>query len=93
MQENKLDKLIIEIKPDQKLIPPVQPKNKNNKAWKNFRYKIVEYKKNLDKWRFATRYGFANNMTFYILTEKAMYYFDEIRGGLVKLPNSPFVPL
>ena len=76
-KQNKIDKLIIEIKPDAKLSPPIKPKSRTGKSLRNYNLQIADYIKNTNKWKFAKAYAVSNGISFYIMTEKGMYIFED----------------
>lgn len=84
----KINKFVVEIKPDAQLIPPKPPKNKNFKAQKNNLYRIKEYHKNQCKWSacvgFCRTYGYE----FLIMTEKGIYIFEN--NSLKKISEKSF---
>lgn len=70
---DKIYKVLIEIKPYKELFPPELPKNRTYKSMKNYNYRMVSYNKNQSKWRFCSEYARTSGMDFYILTEKGIY--------------------
>lgn len=71
--ENKVNKFLIEIKPDEKLFIPNPPKNKTAKALRNYKLRMIEYQKNINKWQFASSFAHSNKMEFLLMTEKGVY--------------------
>jgi len=59
------EKAIVEIKNYKQTLPPEPSKRSyyTNRA-------MLEYKKNLSKWKYAKQYADKNNLKFFILTEK-----------------------
>jgi len=72
-KNNKIDKWLIEIKPEQKIFMPVPPKIKNAKALRNYNYRMVEWRKNINKWQFAATFCAARGINFFIMTENGSY--------------------
>jgi len=64
---------LIEIKPKKQLEKPKPPKNKTQKALKNFNYSMSTYIKNQNKWKYAKRYCETRNWNFRILTENELF--------------------
>lgn len=58
---------LIEVKPYDQCIPPVQPKSRISKSYK---YKVKMYMINQCKWQAAEEFAKKHNMKFFILTEK-----------------------
>ena len=64
--DNKIRKMIIEVKPEKYTKPPKKPK----KATKSFIKDVNELGRNQAKWKHAREYCRDRNMDFLILTEK-----------------------
>ena len=86
--KNTIDKFLIEVKPDSQTRLPAPPKNKNFKAQKNYNYRLIEFKKNQDKWKFANSFSRNSNIQFIITTEKGIYIVQE--NGLKKISDKNF---
>lgn len=81
----KVEKYLIEIKPDSQTKLPVMPKKRNPKAMKNYEYKAKEFLRNQAKWVAASMFAKGNGMVFLIISEKAYYTFQ---GGLIELKKN-----
>lgn len=80
-----LVKWLIEIKPDDKLMPPKKPKINSARALRGYNLRMADYYKNMDKWKFASRYATMYAMDFLIMTEKGVY---SVNGDtLTKISN------
>lgn len=88
VKNNKISKVLIEVKPDAEVYPPKKPKINNNKALVNYNKRIATYIKNQNKWKFANVFGLTNGMTFVIRTEKACYVF--INNVLTKISSDKY---
>tara|TARA_B100000686_G_C15916898_1_gene537626 strand:- start:2 stop:445 length:444 start_codon:yes stop_codon:yes gene_type:complete len=64
--DNKIRKMIIEVKPEKYTKPPKKPK----KETKSFIKDVYEWGRNQAKWKHAREYCRDRNMDFLILTEK-----------------------
>lgn len=71
--EGKIVEHLIEIKPEKQLKKPKPPKNKTQKALRNFNYAMGEYIKNANKWKYARRYCETRSWDFKVLTEKQLF--------------------
>jgi hypothetical protein len=87
-KNNKLDKWLIEIKPEQKIFMPTKPKINNAKAYRNYNLRMVEWRKNINKWQFASNYSVANGFVFLIMTENGSYIVNN--GVLNKVSEKRF---
>lgn len=74
--DNKIEKFILEIKPEKQVSPPKQPKNRTAKALRNYNYAVLEYNKNISKWVYADNYCRSNGMRFVIISEKGIFVMD-----------------
>lgn len=63
---------LIEIKPYDQTIPPVSPKKMTPKAIQRYNHELLTYRKNSDKWTYATAWAKKNGYTFDIWTEKTL---------------------
>lgn len=72
---DKIYKVLVEIKPEKELFPPEKPKKQTYKSMKNFHYRLLTYNKNQSKWKFCSEFSRTNGMEFYILTENGIYIY------------------
>lgn len=66
-----IKRVIIEIKPDNQIRPPVKKKGQHSKT---FIRESVEYLKNKSKWTYAIKYCKKRNIKFAIWTEKGFTF-------------------
>jgi hypothetical protein len=69
----KLSKFLIEIKPKKQMSKPIPPKNKTEKAIKNYNYAMCEYIKNMNKWKHARMFCEARDTKFKVLNEDIIF--------------------
>lgn len=86
--DNSIVKFIIEVKPDNQLLPPSKPKRLTSKSQKNYNFNLLQWKTNQNKWNAANQFGLANNMHFIIRTDKGLYTFNN--NQLTKISNKGF---
>lgn len=65
-------KFIIEVKPKAQKSPPKKPKNNNQKAIRRYKYELVTYIKNQNKWKYAEIFAKNNGMEFLIIDEDTL---------------------
>lgn len=69
----KVVKYLIEIKPENQVCSPKPPKNKTQKSMKNFNYRMMEYIKNQNKWKYAKMFCEVRNLKFKVMTEQNLF--------------------
>ena len=72
-KQGKLNKFLIEIKPDKQKNKPTKPKTKTKKAMANYLYAVNEYVKNKNKWKYAKMFCEGKDWKFKILTENNIF--------------------
>lgn len=68
--EDKYDKLVIEIKPKHETQFPVKQKTQSLKKMENYQYALMTYKKNLHKWSFTKEWCERRGLKYIIITEE-----------------------
>lgn len=63
---------IIEIKPFEQTIPPIESKKKTNKSIQRYNQQVLTFQKNQDKWSAARIWASKNGYIFDIWTEKTL---------------------
>jgi len=76
--DDRMDRVIVEIKPKVELFPPQRPKNETAKALENYEYSVRTHIKNKLKWSAAEEYATKRGMKFVIITEEQL-----IKAGLI----------
>jgi len=69
-REGKINKYLIEIKPAKQCELPQPPKRNNIKSYKNYRYKMINYQRNQDKWKAAESFCKKYGMIWKIMSER-----------------------
>jgi hypothetical protein len=72
-KNNNLKKFLIEIKPDKQKKPPKPPKNKNQKALKNYAMEVKTFIKNQNKWSAAKNFCKDRGIEFLIISEQQIF--------------------
>ena len=72
-RDGNLKEFILEIKPMNQSVKPMQPKNKTAKAMKNYRLKMKTWVLNECKWQSAREYCTKMGYTFRVITEHELY--------------------
>jgi len=80
--DDRMERVIVEIKPSVELFPPEEPKKQTAKALENFEYSVRMHIKNKLKWSAAVEYAEKKGMKFVIITEKHL-----INAGLIPPPK------
>lgn len=75
-KQNEINIYVIEIKPTRQKNKPVKPKNRTQKAIKNYNYAMCEFVKNQNKWKYARSFCEGKNWKFRLLTEKEIFNGD-----------------
>ncbi len=75
VHNDKKEYFMIEVKPDEQLLPPNPPKKQTASAIRSYKYKILQFQKNMSKWISAERLAVNRGWTFIIMTEKFYYAF------------------
>lgn len=71
----KLNKFLVEIKPEKETKEPVIPTNISEKKLKSLEWEIKTWQKNKYKWVFAKEWCNARDITFWLVTEKHLDLF------------------
>lgn len=72
-KNNKIKKLLIEVKPSDQVDYPKVPKNKTQKAMKNYQTRYLMVEKNKCKWSAANQFCKQNGYEFKIITEHELF--------------------
>jgi hypothetical protein len=72
-KNNKITKMLIEVKPSDQVDYPKMPKKKTQKALKNFKHRYLMVEKNKCKWSAAEQYCKQYGYEFKIITEKELF--------------------
>ena len=68
-EQDKYDRLVIEIKPKHETEYPVPQKKQTLKTLENYEYALMTYKKNLHKWAFTKDWCERRGLKYIIITE------------------------
>lgn len=68
-QQDKYDRLVIEIKPKHETEFPIIQKKQSLKTLENYEYALLTYKKNLHKWAFTKDWCERRGLKYIIITE------------------------
>lgn len=69
----KTRKFIVEVKPDKQTKPPKAPKNKTQKAMRNYAEAVKTYIKNQNKWKAAKTFCTDRGIEFMIISEQHIF--------------------
>lgn len=83
-EQDKYERLIIELKPLKETIAPTQPIKQTQKILENYYYSVQSFKKNLFKWHFAKDWCEKRHMKFVIVTEEDLKKRGIITNDFVK---------
>lgn len=77
--DNRMVRVIVEIKPKTELFPPMKPKKETAKALESYEYGVRMHIKNKLKWSAAEEYATKRGMQFVIITEDHL-----VKAGLIQ---------